>query len=112
MNINVMNRETEIVNDVRPHIHVLLVLVGAEAEASHHLKERQVRTITNFVYIVGADTILDVPVTGEIRELESGFERLHPRADEESGCIVFGDNVGVEMEGETVFVKPAAKGLG
>jgi len=70
------------------------------------------RAVANQVNIVGADAVLYVPITGLVRELKSGFEWLHPRADEESRCIVFGDNVRAEMEGETVFVESAAKGLG
>ena len=111
VDIHVRNGNFEVTRDARPQVDVLLVVVGAEAEAADHLEEREMRAIADRVDVAGADAVLHVAVTGAVPRLESGFEWLHPRADEEGGRIVLGDYVGVDVERKTVLVEPTAKGL-
>ena len=94
MYVHVVDGDVQIAHDTRPQFDVALVVVGAEAEAADHLEEGQVRAVADLVDVVGADAVLHVAVAGAVRRLESGFEWLHPRADEERGGIVLGDNVG------------------
>jgi hypothetical protein len=70
------------------------VVIGTEPETSDHLKESQVRAVTNQINVIGANTILDVAKGRAVWILESGFEWLHSRAHKEGGGIVLGNEVG------------------
>ena len=52
------------------------------------------RAVTNQINIISAHAILDVAKGRAVWMLESGFERLHPRAYKEGGGIVLGNDVG------------------
>lgn len=69
------------------------------------------RAVADRIDVAGADAVLQVAVAGAVRRSESGFEGLHPRADEEGSWIVLGDYVGVDVERQTVLVEATAKGL-
>lgn len=105
------NGNFEVAHDARPQVDMLLVFVGAEAEAADHLEEGEMRAVADRVDVAGADAVLQVAVAAAVRRLESGFEWLHPRADEESGWIVLGDYVGVEVERKTDLVESTTKVL-
>lgn len=62
MNIDVRNREFEIVDDICPHRDVPVVVAATESETSDHLEESQVRAITDSLDVIGSDAILDVAV--------------------------------------------------
>lgn len=108
VNGDVRDRDDEIVHDVRPHLNVLIVAIGSEPKAPNHLEESQMCAVADQVEIVGANAILDISVRRSVWCLEFRFEWLHPRADEERGWVVFGDNVFRNFERETVLVESTA----
>ena len=108
MNGDVRDRDDKIVHDVRPHLNVLIVPIGSEPEAPDHLEECEMRAVADQVEIIRANAVLDVAVRRTVWLLEFRFEWLHPRADEERGRIVFGDNVFRNFERETVLVESTA----
>lgn len=69
------------------------VIVCSESETPDHLEESQMCAVTNEIDVIGTDAILDISKGRAVGVLESGFEWLHPRAYEESGGIVVGDDV-------------------
>ena len=94
MDIYMGYRKLEIAHDVCPNLHLPPIFTTAETETPDHLEESQMGAVTDLVDIVRAHTILDIALACAVRTLKSGFQGLHPRADEERSRVVFRDNLG------------------
>jgi hypothetical protein len=87
MDRDVSYRNPQSLYDAVPHLDGPVEVPTSEGEGADHLKAGEVATVANQLEIVRANARLEGSVTPAIRVPKSGFEVLHPAADEQRRVV-------------------------